>query len=154
MLFSQIPYFKRFSFANRPKFISITIIHYQSPNGLLLSLPMIVFMCFIYFILYLILFYKVTRLREYQGVDPHFDTIARQYHDIVKVGLLFCKCIFVYIFECLYYNTKSCAEIGKHAMDNSPGWNGFELFTRSLQHVSEKFVSNQCKNLFIILLYW
>ncbi|KAK9923400.1 hypothetical protein M0R45_031822 [Rubus argutus] len=24
------------------------------------------------------------RLREYQGVDPHFDTIARQYHDIVK----------------------------------------------------------------------
>lgn len=25
----------------------------------------------------------VTRLREYQGVDPHFDTIARQYHDIV-----------------------------------------------------------------------
>lgn len=30
-------------------------------------------------------FYQVTRLREYQGVDPHFDTIARQYHDIVKV---------------------------------------------------------------------
>uniref|UniRef100_A0A2P2K465 Uncharacterized protein MANES_15G071400 n=2 Tax=Rhizophora mucronata TaxID=61149 RepID=A0A2P2K465_RHIMU len=26
----------------------------------------------------------VTKLREYQGVDPHFDTIARQYHDIVK----------------------------------------------------------------------
>ncbi|XP_051124770.1 AUGMIN subunit 4 [Andrographis paniculata] len=26
----------------------------------------------------------ITRLREYQGVDPHFDTIARQYHDIVK----------------------------------------------------------------------
>ncbi|KAK2441279.1 AUGMIN subunit 4 [Trifolium repens] len=26
----------------------------------------------------------VTRLREYQGVDPHFDDIARQYHDIVK----------------------------------------------------------------------
>ncbi|XP_070660885.1 AUGMIN subunit 4-like isoform X2 [Malus domestica] len=26
----------------------------------------------------------VTRLREYQGVDPHFDTIARQYHDIIK----------------------------------------------------------------------
>ncbi|KAK4439792.1 AUGMIN subunit [Sesamum alatum] len=26
----------------------------------------------------------VTRLREYQGVDAHFDTIARQYHDIVK----------------------------------------------------------------------
>ncbi|KAI3804758.1 hypothetical protein L1987_26554 [Smallanthus sonchifolius] len=26
----------------------------------------------------------VTRLREYQGVDPHFDTIARQYLDIVK----------------------------------------------------------------------
>ncbi|KAK6946916.1 HAUS augmin-like complex subunit 4 [Dillenia turbinata] len=26
----------------------------------------------------------VTRLREYQGVDPHFDEIARQYHDIVK----------------------------------------------------------------------
>ncbi|KAL0560800.1 hypothetical protein IC582_001214 [Cucumis melo] len=25
----------------------------------------------------------VTRLREYQGVDPHFDNIARQYHDIV-----------------------------------------------------------------------
>ncbi|KAG9451633.1 hypothetical protein H6P81_011598 [Aristolochia fimbriata] len=25
-----------------------------------------------------------TRLREYQGVDPHFDTIARQYQDIVK----------------------------------------------------------------------
>ncbi|XP_009797126.1 AUGMIN subunit 4-like [Nicotiana tabacum] len=24
------------------------------------------------------------RLREYQGVDPHFDEIARQYHDIVK----------------------------------------------------------------------
>ncbi|EPS65378.1 hypothetical protein M569_09399, partial [Genlisea aurea] len=26
----------------------------------------------------------VTRLREYQGVDPHFDSIAKQYHDIVK----------------------------------------------------------------------
>ncbi|KAL6570824.1 AUGMIN subunit 4 [Orobanche gracilis] len=26
----------------------------------------------------------VTRLREYQGVDRHFDSIARQYHDIVK----------------------------------------------------------------------
>ncbi|XVF70703.1 hypothetical protein PTKIN_Ptkin11bG0183800 [Pterospermum kingtungense] len=26
----------------------------------------------------------VTRLREYQGVDPHFDAIARQYHDVVK----------------------------------------------------------------------
>ncbi|KAK4484823.1 hypothetical protein RD792_007421 [Penstemon davidsonii] len=26
----------------------------------------------------------VTRLREYQGVDPHFDSIARQYHAIVK----------------------------------------------------------------------
>ncbi|GMH05744.1 hypothetical protein Nepgr_007584 [Nepenthes gracilis] len=26
----------------------------------------------------------VTRLREYQGVDPHFDSIARQYHDIMK----------------------------------------------------------------------
>ncbi|KAK1291246.1 hypothetical protein QJS10_CPB17g01318 [Acorus calamus] len=26
----------------------------------------------------------VTRLREYQGVDQHFDTIAWQYHDIVK----------------------------------------------------------------------
>ncbi|KAL4335688.1 hypothetical protein GQ457_07G013440 [Hibiscus cannabinus] len=26
----------------------------------------------------------VTRLREYQGVDPYFDTIARQYHDVVK----------------------------------------------------------------------
>ncbi|GAB4859585.1 hypothetical protein Ancab_011058, partial [Ancistrocladus abbreviatus] len=26
----------------------------------------------------------VTRLREYQGVDPHFDTIARQYHEIMK----------------------------------------------------------------------
>ncbi|XP_058729331.1 AUGMIN subunit 4-like [Vicia villosa] len=26
----------------------------------------------------------VTRLREYQGVDPHFDDIARQYQDIVK----------------------------------------------------------------------
>lgn len=26
----------------------------------------------------------VTRLREYQGVDAHFDTIARQYHEIVK----------------------------------------------------------------------
>lgn len=25
-----------------------------------------------------------SRLREYQGVDPHFDEIARQYHDIVK----------------------------------------------------------------------
>ncbi|CAA6653711.1 unnamed protein product [Spirodela intermedia] len=26
----------------------------------------------------------VTRLREYQGVDPHFDAIAMEYHDIVK----------------------------------------------------------------------
>lgn len=26
----------------------------------------------------------VTRLSEYQGVDPHFDSIARQYHDITK----------------------------------------------------------------------
>ncbi|CAI9088392.1 OLC1v1022701C1 [Oldenlandia corymbosa var. corymbosa] len=24
----------------------------------------------------------ITRLREYQGVDPHFDSIARQYHEI------------------------------------------------------------------------
>lgn len=30
-------------------------------------------------------FYQVTRLHEYQGVDPHFDQIARQYRDIVKV---------------------------------------------------------------------
>lgn len=28
----------------------------------------------------------MTRLREYQGVDPHFDTIARQYQDMVKVS--------------------------------------------------------------------
>ncbi|CAN6694678.1 unnamed protein product [Malus baccata var. baccata] len=27
----------------------------------------------------------VTRLHEYQGVDPHFDQIARRYRDIVKV---------------------------------------------------------------------
>ncbi|VAI53833.1 unnamed protein product [Triticum turgidum subsp. durum] len=27
----------------------------------------------------------VSRLREYQGVDPHFDVIARQYHEIVKL---------------------------------------------------------------------
>ncbi|CAN6243642.1 unnamed protein product, partial [Urochloa humidicola] len=26
----------------------------------------------------------ISRLREYQGVDPHFDVIARQYHEIVK----------------------------------------------------------------------
>lgn len=26
----------------------------------------------------------VTRLREYQGVDPHFDAIARRYHDLVQ----------------------------------------------------------------------
>lgn len=32
-------------------------------------------------------YYQVTRLREYQGVDPHFDTIARQYHDVVKVKI-------------------------------------------------------------------
>lgn len=31
------------------------------------------------------MFCQVTRLREYQGVDAHFDTIARQYHEIVKV---------------------------------------------------------------------
>jgi hypothetical protein len=30
---------------------------------------------------------QVSRLREYQGVDPHFDVIARQYHEIVKVTL-------------------------------------------------------------------
>ncbi|KAL8144201.1 hypothetical protein V2J09_017233 [Rumex salicifolius] len=35
----------------------------------------------------------VTRLREYQGVDPHFDTIARQYHDITKVKA--CLCFFL-----------------------------------------------------------
>lgn len=29
--------------------------------------------------------HQVTRLREYQGVDPHFDSIAKQYRDIVKV---------------------------------------------------------------------
>lgn len=34
----------------------------------------------------LFLIFQVTRLREYQGVDPHFDSIARQYHDIVKVS--------------------------------------------------------------------
>ncbi|CAK9139654.1 unnamed protein product [Ilex paraguariensis] len=28
----------------------------------------------------------VTCLREYQGVDPHFDLIVRQYQDIVKVN--------------------------------------------------------------------
>jgi len=27
---------------------------------------------------------QISRLREYQGVDPHFDVIARQYHEIVK----------------------------------------------------------------------
>ncbi|KAH7301657.1 hypothetical protein KP509_23G036700 [Ceratopteris richardii] len=26
----------------------------------------------------------VTRLREYQGVDPHFDAIARRYHDLAQ----------------------------------------------------------------------
>lgn len=36
------------------------------------------------------LLYQVIRLREYQGVDPHFDTIARQYHDIVKVTEFAC----------------------------------------------------------------
>lgn len=35
-------------------------------------------------------FQQVTRLREYQGVDPHFDNIARQYHDIVMV-IMSCK---------------------------------------------------------------
>ncbi|KAF8748341.1 hypothetical protein HU200_012938 [Digitaria exilis] len=32
----------------------------------------------------------ISRLREYQGVDPHFDVIARQYHEIVKVLWQFC----------------------------------------------------------------
>lgn len=36
---------------------------------------------------------QVTRLREYQGVDPHFDTIARQYHDIVKVKTTLNSCL-------------------------------------------------------------
>ena len=31
---------------------------------------------------------QVTRLREYQGVDPHFDAIARRYHDLVQVCAL------------------------------------------------------------------
>uniref|UniRef100_A0A251V8E8 HAUS augmin-like complex subunit 4 n=1 Tax=Helianthus annuus TaxID=4232 RepID=A0A251V8E8_HELAN len=33
----------------------------------------------------------VTRLREYQGVDPHFDTIARQYQDMVKNCGMCCR---------------------------------------------------------------
>jgi len=36
--------------------------------------------------------YQATRLREYQGVDPHFDDIARQYHDIVKVMIIYQIC--------------------------------------------------------------
>lgn len=36
--------------------------------------------------------YQATRLREYQGVDPHFDDIARQYQDIVKVTIIYQIC--------------------------------------------------------------
>lgn len=36
--------------------------------------------------------YQATRLREYQGVDPHFDDIARQYHDVVKVTIIYQIC--------------------------------------------------------------
>jgi hypothetical protein len=74
--------------------------------------------------------YQVTRLREYQGVDPHFDTIARQYHDIVKVTPV---CILPLLSKIL--SLISCqprpAEIGKHAMDNPSSWNGPETVTRS-----------------------
>lgn len=74
--------------------------------------------------------YQVTRLREYQGVDPHFDTIARQYHDIVKVTPV---CILPLLLKIL--SLISCrprpAEIGKHAMDNPSSWNGPETVTRS-----------------------
>lgn len=33
--------------------------------------------------------YQVTRTLEYQGVDAHFDDIARQYKDIVQVIIFF-----------------------------------------------------------------
>lgn len=61
--------------------------------------------------------YQVTRLREYQGVDPHFDTIARQYHDIVKVTPVCILPLLSKILSWISYLPRP-AEIGKHAMDN------------------------------------
>lgn len=72
--------------------------------------------------------YQVTRLREYQGVDPHFDTIARQYHDIVKVTKfthLNCSLVTVAVLiSCCFF-----AEIGEYAMDNTPSGNGPQTST-------------------------
>lgn len=63
---------------------------------------------------------QVTRLREYQGVDPHFDTIARQYHDIVKViTMLTVAHYLVLVLNSKYYQY-SLSETGKYAMDYPP----------------------------------
>jgi hypothetical protein len=44
---------------------------------------------------------QVSRLREYQGVDPRFDVIARQYHEIVKViWLSVAATSLPYVFTC------------------------------------------------------
>ncbi|PKU87566.1 hypothetical protein MA16_Dca018097 [Dendrobium catenatum] len=55
--------------------------------GLACSPHVLVCLPFILCICQLEDFYRiclVTLLREYQGVDPYFDSIARQYNDIVK----------------------------------------------------------------------
>lgn len=69
----------------------------------------------------------MTRLREYQGVDPHFDTIARQYHEIVKVTK------FAYLNSSLVTVAvlilSFLAEIGEHAMDDTPSRNGPQTST-------------------------
>jgi hypothetical protein len=68
---------------------------------------------------------QISRLREYQGVDPHFDVIARQYHEIVKVIWLSFVAMNYHMVDGLLL-TCWAAETGGHAVDNSPGGNGSE----------------------------
>ena len=65
------------SFQHPPLITNLSISIFVSLTAVLCMLDLFVYIC------------QVTRLREYQGVDPHFDKIARQYHDIVKVSFNF-----------------------------------------------------------------
>lgn len=56
--------------------------------------------------------YQVTRLREYQGVDPHFDNIARQYHDIVQVTPVLQK--YIYLFRTKYFYIEISTSVLKY----------------------------------------
>lgn len=74
--------------------------------------------------------YQVTRLREYQGVDPHFDTIARQYHDIVKVTPVCILPLLSKILSWLSYQASSCRNwktCNGQSIKLKWTWNGYQI---------------------------